>query len=233
MLVYLRSITTVHLQDPERAMREDFWRELLPTWTFLPAYTAAGGMTPRLLEVAERVHPAMREDALSGFVLLLEDVDRPSPNECLITVHPGTREATIRIFGRFLTDVQSTSEWFMHRLLGDDMFVVTPHTRCFIAMTVQDERIELTTGHLMPQRYRVWRGFYRENIYNVNITLSVLAVTLLTVLLVSPSDLHSPLGKAYGVAERVLTAAMMNAFLLLGQFYAYRRGRRVVEWEKP
>ena len=33
--------------------------------------------------------------------------------------------------------------------------------------------------------------------------------------------------------ERVLSAALMNVFLLIGQFYSYRKGRRVVEWEKP
>ncbi len=57
--------------------------------------------------------------------------------------------------------------------------------------------------------------------------------TLWAVIFLSPTDLHSPLGKFYGICERVLSAAIMNVFLLLGQFYSYRRGRRVVEWEKP
>lgn len=232
--LYLRSITTVHLRDPKRAAQPQFWADLLPTWTFLPTHDGSGQLRPRLLEVAGRIQPEAREAALSGLVLLLEDVDRPTPNECLLSVHPEAREVTIRIFGRFLTDVQSTSEWFMNRLLtAGEMFVVTPHTRCFIAMNVAGERLDLTTGHLIPWRHRLWQGFYRENVYNVNITAGVLLLTLLVVLLVSPDAPHSPLGKAYGIAERVLTAAMMNAFLLLGHFYAYRRGRRVVEWEKP
>lgn len=216
---YLRSITTVHLKDPQQAQQPEFWQVLLPTWTFLPAYDSARQPTPRLREVIDRIQPQAQARALEGLVLLLEDVDRPSPNECLISVHPHEREVTIRIFGRLLAEAE--------------MFVVTPHTRCFIALNVAGERVDLTTGHLIPWRYRVWRGFYQENPYNINITGGVLLVTLLVVLLVSPGELHSPLGKAYGIAERVLTAAMMNAFLLLGQFYVYRRTRRVVEWEKP
>lgn len=230
---YLRSITTVHLRDPTRAAQEDFWRALLPTWTFVPL-GAEGADHPRLREVMSRIDPAVRHQAGQGLVMLLEDVDRPAPNECLVTVHPDIAEATIRIFGRFLTDVQSTSEWFLRRLLAaSEMFVVTPHTRCFVVVTIEGRRAELTTGRLVPQRHRLWRGFYRENVYNVNITATVLLLTLAVVLLFTPDQPYSALGKAYGIAERVLSAAIMNAFLLVGLFYLYRRERRVVEWEKP
>ncbi|WP_135230068.1 hypothetical protein [Deinococcus fonticola] len=114
---FLRSITTVHARDLSVVGREAFWRALLPTWTFLPVRDVAGAFTPRMEQVMARLNPEARQKALAGQVLLLEDVDRPAPNECLISLDPATSEVTVRIFGRFLTDIQSTSEWFIHRLL--------------------------------------------------------------------------------------------------------------------
>ncbi len=231
---FLRSITTIHARDVARVLGQDFWRDLLPNWTFLPTHTPAGEYTGRLRAVIERVNPAARERALAGQVLLLEDVDRPAPNECLISINPENSEVTIRIFGQFLTDIQSTSEWFLHRLLDvQEYFVITPHTRCFIALDGHGERIDLTTGRVIPLRHRLWQGFYREHVYNINVTASVIALTLGVVLLITPDGEQSALGKFYGICGRILSAAIMNVFLLVGQFYSYRKGRRVVEWEKP
>ena len=58
-------------------------------------------------------------------------------------------------------------------------------------------------------------------------------MTLLVVLFLTPDGEQTPLGKFYGVCGRVLSAALMNVSLLMGQFYSYRRERRAVEWEKP
>lgn len=231
---FLRSITTVHARHMEVVGQEGFWRELLPTWTFLPVHSPSGEYSTRMAAVVSRLNEGARQKALAGTTLLLEDVDRPSPNECLISLNPETNEVAIRIFGRFLTDIQSTSEWFLHRLLdAQEQFVITPHTRCFIALDVQGERTDLTTGRVVPLRHKLWQGFYREHVYNVNITAAVVLLTLWVVLFLTPDAPHSPLGKFYGVCERVLSAALMNVFLLIGQFYSYRKGRRVVEWEKP
>ena len=231
---FLRSITTIHARDIAVVSQEAFWRDLLPTWTFLPVRDAAGGFTPRMGQVISRLNADARVKALAGQVLLLEDVDRPSPNECLISIDPATNEVTVRIFGRFLTDIQSTSEWFLHRLLDvQEHFIITPHTRCFVLLDVHGERTDLTTGRVIPLRHRLWQGFYREHVYNINITSAVVLATLWVVVFLSPQDAHSPLGKFYGICERVLSAAIMNVFLLMGQFYSYRKGRRVVEWEKP
>lgn len=231
---FLRSMTTVHVRDMPLVQTEAFWRELLPTLTFLPHTTATGEFTERMQAVAERLNPDLRARVLSAPHFLLEDIDRPSPNECLISIHPDTNEVGIRIFGRYLTDIQSTSEWFIHRLLdAGEHFVITPHTRCFVLLDVHGERTDLTTGHVIPLRHRLWRGFYREHVYSINITVTVVLVTLAVVLGLSPETPHSPLGKFYGICERVLSAAIMNVFLLIGQFYGYRKGRRVVEWEKP
>lgn len=231
---FLRSITTVHTRHMEQVGQEAFWRELLPTWTFLPVYQPSGEYSPRMQAVILRLNEGARRKALAGTALLLEDVDRPTPNECLISLDPATSEVTIRIFGRFLTDIQSTSEWFLHRLLDvQEHFVITPHTRCFVLLDVQGERTDLTTGRVIPLRHKLWQGFYREHVYSVNITAAVVLLTLGVVLFLTPDAPHSPLGKFYGVCERVLSAALMNVFLLIGQFYSYRRGRRVVEWEKP
>lgn len=229
---FLRSITTVHTRDAA-ALDEAFWRNLLPNWTFLQHYQT-GDTDERLEGIVSRLNPDAMARARRGELLLLQDVDRPQPNECLISLHPDTGEITIRIFGRFLTDIQSTSEWFIHQLLErQEHFVITPHTRCFIALDVQGERTDLTTGRVLPQRHRLWQGFYRENSYNINITVTVLLLTLLVLLLGTPTEPYSLESKFYGICERVLSAAIMNSFLMLGQFYSYRRSRRVVEWEKP
>lgn len=231
---FLRSITTIHARHIAVVEQESFWRELLPTWTFLPTHTPAGEYTERLKAVIERVNLGARPKALAGHILLLEDVDRPAPNECLISVNADTNEVIIRIFGQYLTDVQSTSEWFLHRLLdAPDYFVITPHTRCFIVLDGHGERTDLTTGRVIPQRHKLWQGFYLEYIYNINITALVIVLTLGVVIFFTPDGEHSALGKFYGICERILSAAIMNVFLLLGQFYSYRKSRRVVEWEKP
>ncbi len=231
---FLRSMTTVHARDMALVQTEQFWRDLLPTLTFLPHQTATGEFTERMQAVIERLNPQLRMKILSGTLLLLEDVDRPHPNECLISINPEASEVGIRIFGRYLTDIQSTSEWFLRRLLeAQEHFIITPHTRCFVILDVNGQRTELITGRVNPLRHKLWAGFYHEHIYAINITGAVLLFTLLVVILFVPDSPHSALGKFYGICERVLTAAMMNVFLLLGQFYAYRKGRHVVEWEKP
>ncbi|GAA5532237.1 hypothetical protein [Deinococcus aluminii] len=231
---FLRSMTTVHTLNLRLVQTEAFWRELLPTLTFLPHRTETGEFTERMQAVVERLNPELRTRVLSGQLFLFEDVDRPSPNECLISIHPEANEVSFRIFGRYLTDIQSTSEWFLRRLLdAQEQFVITPHTRCFVLLDVHGERTDLTTGRVLPLRHRLWQGFYREHIYSVNITATVVVLTLGVVLLLSPDAPHSALGKFYGVCERILSAAIMNVFLLMGQFYSYRQGRRVVEWEKP
>lgn len=231
---FLRSITTVHTRNVALVQTDDFWREVLPNWTFLSVYTESGEYSERMQGVISRLNPGAKQKALTGHLLLLEDVDRPAPNETLISINPETTEVAIRIFGRYLTDIQSTSEWFLHRLLdAEQQFVITPHTRCFIVLDVHGARTDLTTGRVLPLRHKLWQGFYREHIYNINITSLVLLMTFMVVILISPADIHSPLGKFYGICERVLSAAIMNVFLLMGQFYSYRKSRRVVEWEKP
>ncbi len=231
----MRSITTLHTRHVDLVLQESFWRELLLTWSFLPVTLADGGeYTPRMQTVIARLNPEARARALSGMVLLLEDVDRPTPNECLISVDAQTSEVSIRIFGRFLTDIQSTSEWILRQLMtAGQVFIITPHTRCFIALDTGGQRTDLTTGRAMPLRHRLWHGFYQENVYNINVTSMVITLTLMVVLFTSPTEAHSALGKFYGLCERILSAALMNVFLLLSQFYVYRKGRRVLEWEKP
>lgn len=233
---FLRSITTIHTQNMELVRHEQFWQELLSMWTFMPLDTNDVVHTERIQSVIARVHGhgRVQDKAQKGQLFLFEDTDRPQPNECMITVDPVTNEVTIRIFGRFLTDIQSTSEWFMHRLLDQkEHFEITSHTRCFILLDIDGQRTDLTTGRVIPLRHKLWEGFYNENVYSINITVLVVAVTLGILIFTTPASAYTSLGKFYGVSERVLSAAMMNVFLLLGQFYRYRKGRRVVEWEKP
>ncbi|GGL19563.1 hypothetical protein [Deinococcus radiotolerans] len=230
---HLRALITVHTRATAQVQTDTFWRALLPTLTPVPHRTGAGSFTPQMQAVAERLNPDLRARALTGHLLLFEDVNRPHPNECLISVHPDTQEVSVRIFGRYLTDLQSTTEWVVHRLLdAQEQLVITPHTRCFVLIDVHGRRSDLITGRVVPPRHRVWAGFYREHRYVVNITAAVTLLTLGVVLFISPAAPHDPLGKFYGVCERVLSAAVMNIFLLIGQFYAYRRNRRVVEWER-
>lgn len=231
---FLRSLTTIHAQNMELVGHAQFWQDLLPMWTFMPIETDDVLHAARIQGVISRVHERVRDKAEVGQLFLFEDVDRPQPNECMITVDPCNHEVTIRVFGRFLTDIQSTSEWLMHRLLDQkEYFDITPHTRCFIMLDIDGQRTDLTTGRVIPLRHKLWEGFYNENVYSINITVAVLAVTLGILIFTTPTNAYTSLGKFYGVSERVLSAAMMNVFLLLGQFYRYRKGRQVVEWEKP
>lgn len=69
---FLRSITTVHARDIQLVSQEGFWRDLLPTWTFLPVRDASGEFTPRMGQVISRLNAEARQKALAGHVLLLE-----------------------------------------------------------------------------------------------------------------------------------------------------------------
>lgn len=232
---FLRSITTVHITEASRSLvtQEKFWQELLPTWTFLPHQTHPE-YAARLEVVLSRINQDAQARVRESQLLLLEDVDRPNPNECLIAIDPHTKEVSIRIFGVFLTDVQSTSEWFISLILeAQNHFVITPHTRCVVALVLQYERTDLTVGRVMPTHYRLWRGFYQDYVYSINITAVVIVITLSIVIFTHPQQAFSDLSKFYGICERVLSAALMNVFLLMGQFYAYRKNRHVIEWEKP
>lgn len=232
---FLRSITVIHAKESSKELvyTEDFWKELLPTWTFLP-YQDQPVWSERLNDTIDRLHSASKIKVRSSKILLLEDVDRPYPNECLIAIDNVTKEISIRIFGRYLTDIQSTSEWLIHKLLDvEEHFVVGNHTRCVIAFVLRDERTDLTVGRITPKHHRLWRGFYKSNVYSINITAFVTITTLAIVIFITPADEYSTLGKFYGICERVLSAAFMNIFLLLGSFYLYRKNRTVIEWEKP
>lgn len=229
---FLRSVTTVHTTQIDAVLQEDFWRQLLDTWTFLSLEEESQGST-RLSAVISRLNVEAKEKMLQGRLFLLEDVDRPAPNECLISVNKETREVIIRIFGSFLTDVQSTSEWFVYKLITSNHFVITRHTRCFVVLNMQGERIDLTTGRVIPIKHRLWRDFYDKNRYSVNITASVFMISLFSFLTADYFDEHTAVGKVYSVIGRLLPVAMMNIFLHIGQFYSYRNTRKVIEWDKP
>ncbi|PJI53399.1 hypothetical protein CTI14_29040, partial [Methylobacterium radiotolerans] len=66
-LTFMRSITTVHLRPGDDAVTgEAFWRELLPTWTFLPVHDAQGEYTPRMRDVIGRLNPPRWKRSWTG-----------------------------------------------------------------------------------------------------------------------------------------------------------------------
>ena len=59
------------------------------------------------------------------------------------------------------------------------------------------------------------------------------APLLLVVVLVTPAAPYTPLGKAYGLAERILSAVLLNVLLLASQFLFFARHRHVIDWARP
>ena len=77
------------------------------------------------------------------------------------------------------------------------------------------------------------RDFYHGHQPALNATLAVLPFTLLVVVLVTPAAFYTPVARAYGLAERIVSAVMLNVLLLASQFLFFARHRRVTEWERP
>jgi len=137
------------------------------------------------------------------------------------------------VFARYLTELQALAERVTEALSREPAFLVTPDLRVIVAIVVDGVRHDLTGGRVQPGRGGAWRSFYHGNKYAVNVTLGVLLVTLAVVLGFTPSAPYTPLGKVYGLNERVLSAVLLNALLLGSQFMYFVRHRALIVWERP
>jgi hypothetical protein len=81
----------VHTRTLPVVLSDAFWRALLPILILLPHRTATGtSLTGR---TTPQPGPAGR--VLTSHLVLFEDIDRPAPNEWLISGHPQTNEVGI------------------------------------------------------------------------------------------------------------------------------------------
>lgn len=233
---YLRAIWTVPLSvraDPEDPL---LWARVLAGWRLGPVQDPTSGdrrLTPEVERALALVVNRDRDEVRSG---LLAYATWPHSSErlpALVNTLDGGRFVTLRIFGAHLTEVQARAEAVVSQMLREDAFAVTPGTRVTLAISVDGVRVDLTSGRVRSGRGGVAHDFYRSNQAALNVTLAVLALTLLVVLAVTPAAPYTPLGKAYGLAERILSAVLLNVLLLASQFLYFARHRAVIEWERP
>ena len=230
---YLRAILTVpllHGTDPHDA---GLWARTLPNWTFEAAHALSGELTPGAEQVLALVSPADRLQARAGVVALAHYPQSSEPPPLFVHLTSDGRGVTLRIFSRHLTELQALAERLTGRLSREPAFGVSNETRVIIAIVVEGQRHDLTGGRVTPGRSGTFASFYSANKYVLNATLTLLLFTLAVVLSLHPLGPYTPLGKFYGLNERVLSAVLLNVLLLGSQFLYFARHRQLIAWERP
>ncbi|GGJ74220.1 hypothetical protein [Deinococcus aquiradiocola] len=230
---HLRAILTVPLRPGTDARDPALWARTLPTWTFTDVRGPDGRLVPEAEAIVRLVSPADQGQVRAGAVLLAHALQSSDPPPLLAHLTPDGRAVTLRVFARYLTELQALAERVTEALSREPAFLVTPDLRVIVAIVVDGVRHDLTGGRVQPGRGGAWRSFYHGNKYAVNVTLGVLLVTLAVVLVFTPSAPYTPLGKVYGLNERVLSAVLLNALLLGSQFMSFVRHRALIVWERP
>jgi hypothetical protein len=229
---HLRAILTVPLLEGTDPGSAELWRRTLPTWTLDPAHDTAGALNPTAEQLVRLITPADQAQARESVVVLAHYPQSSAP-PLLGHLSPDGRSLTLRIFASDLTELQTLTEHLTERLRRQPSFGVSSETRIIIAIVVDGVRHDLTGGRVQLGQGGAWRSFYEDNKYALNVTLGVLILTLSVVLALTPPGPYSPLGKFYGLSERVLSAVLLNALLLASQFLYFARHRRLIAWERP
>ena len=229
---HLRSICTVPLAPGADGTDEALWARVLAGWRMLPLHGPDGRPTPELADLLRLVRREDQPEALAGAVALASWPQADDGVSALVNTLDGGRFVTVRIFAGQLTELQELAAQVTQHMLRETVLEFPPGTRVTLAITVEGVRRDLTSGRVRSGRGGLLSTFYDANKYVLNVTLAILTATLLVVLLVTPSAPYSPLGKAYGLAERVLSAVLLNALLLGSQFLFYLRHRPVIEWQR-
>lgn len=230
---YLRSICTVPVAPGANPSDPCLWERVFAGWHLSPVRLPDGRLTE---EVERALALVMRPDQSAARAGMLVYAIWPQSGErlpALVNLLDGGKFVTVRIFGAHLTEVQGKVEAITRRMLQEHAFTFSAGIRVALAMSVEGTRIDLTSGRVRAGRGGVGRAFYQANKYALNLTLAVLVLTLLVVLLVTPPAPYTPVGKAYGIAERVLSAVLLNVLLLGSQFLFFARHRSVIEWNRP
>ena len=230
---HLRAILTVPLLGTSDPASADLWARTLPTWTLDAAHGDDGALTPQAERMVGLVSPAEQAQARASVVLLAHYPQSGAPPPLLAHLTPDGRGIKLRIFASDLTELQALTEQVTEGMRRQPSFGVSPETRIIIAIVIDGVRHDLTSGRVRMGQGGIWRAFYEGNKYALNVTLAVLALTLTVVLILTPSAPYSPLGKFYGLNERVLSAVLLNTLLLASQFLYFIRHRRLIAWERP
>lgn len=229
---HLRTICTVPVTAGEHATDPALWARVLAGWRDVPLRRPDGPPSAELAGITGMVRREDQADALLGAVALARWPQADEGVYALVNTLDGGRFVTVRIFAAQLTELQELAAAVTQAMLREPVLSFPPETRVALAITVEGVRRDLTSGRVRPGRGGVLGAFYDANKYVVNVTLAVLAGTLAVVFLVTPAAPYSPLGKAYGLAERVLSAVLLNALLLGSQFLYFLRHRPVIEWQR-
>ncbi len=172
-----------------------------------------------------------REEVRAGVLIYATWPQSEEVLPALVNTLDGGRFVTVRVFGSRLAEVQAKTEAITARMLEERAFQFLPGTHVSLAISVDGVRVDLTGGRVQGGAGGTLRHFYESNKYPLNLTLAVLVLTVLVVLLVTPLGPYTPVGKAYGLAERVLSAVLLNTLLLGSQFLFFVRHRPVIAWE--
>ena len=230
---HLRAILTVPLLGDTDPGSAALWRRTLPDWTLDQSHDASGALTPAAERMVRLITPSDQAQARANVVALAHYPQSSAPPPLLAHLTPDGRALRLRIFASDLTELQTLTERVTEQLRRQPSFEVSPGMRIIIAIVIDGVRHDLTGGRVQTGQGGVWRTFYADNKYALNVTLGVLVLTLAVVLALTPPGPYSPLGKFYGLSERVLSAVLLNTLLLGSQFLYFLRHRRLIVWERP
>lgn len=230
---YLRTICTIPVNSSTNVSAMSLWERVFLGWQFRPVHDAAGNLTAAVERAIQLVTREDQPDVRRGALVYALWPQAVGTLPALVNVSSDARFVTVRIFAATLTDVQAMTERVLARMVQDTAFERVEGLRVALAISIDGVRTDLTSGRVNARRGGVLAGFYAANKYVLNITASVLVCTLLVVLLVTPNGVYTPLGKVYGLAERVLSAVLLNFLLLASQFLFFARHHPVIAWERP
>lgn len=230
---FLRSICTVPVTPGTHLEDQRLWTRVFAGWRLQPVRLPSGTLTEEVERALRLVIGRDQPEARAGALVYAVWPQSGETLSALVNTLDGGHFVTVRVFGKHLTEVQAKAEAVITRMLREAAFRFPPGTRVALAMSVDGTRVDLTSGQVRAGQGGALRGFYTENRYVLNVTLAVLLFTLLVVIFVTPGAAYTPLGKAYGLAERVLSAVLLNTLLLGSQFLFFARHRPVIEWERP
>ncbi|WP_261663693.1 hypothetical protein [Deinococcus sp. Marseille-Q6407] len=228
--IFLRSICTFPVERGHNPLDIELWAQMFEGWYL--EYLPEDPPTRDAAEVIELVRQEDRDEVREGALVFARWPQSTHPVLALVNLSADRRLITVRIFGEQLTEVQQQAEAVTARMVNDPSLKVGPGTRVNIALDVNSQRIELTSGRVRRRRGGAVRNFYANNKYPLNVTLSVLVLALSFVALTTPAGPYTPVGKLYDLSGRLLSAVLFNTLLMLSQFIYFARHRNVIEWER-
>ncbi|AWN23262.1 hypothetical protein DKM44_08510 [Deinococcus irradiatisoli] len=209
------------------------WSRIFAGWRFQAVRDETGQLTEAVERATKLVWHGDADEVRRGALIYAVWPQANQRLPALVNLTDDRQFVTVRVFASHLTEGQRLTEQLVVRMLRERAFTFVPGVRVALAITVGEVRTDLTSGQVSVQRGSVLSGFYRQNKYLLNVTLAVLLITLSVVLLITPEGNYTPLGKFYGLSERVLSAVLLNFLLLISQFLFFARHHNVIAWDAP